>query len=184
MSVVVDTLIDLTIELPIHPEKYPSDKSHNRHEQLAIEVLKQFRLIYGAVRQHFREVEQTCGISGSQLWVIREIANAPGVGVSALATKLSIHQSTCSQLVDALVASGHVVKARQSQDQRRVGLTLTKAAAKVLSRAPGPAEGILPQAISELPSSDLKALGNHLDKLIAELRLQDEPFAEKPLADL
>ncbi len=158
--------------------------SHTRHERLALGVLKQFRLIYGSVRQHFRDVEETCGISGSQLWIIREINDAPGIGVSALAAKLSIHQSTCSQLVEALVAHGYVIKARLTEDQRRVGLTLTKAATKALSTAPGPAEGILPKALSELPNTSLISLNSHLEKVIAELRVQDERLANKPLADL
>jgi hypothetical protein len=34
-------------------------------DTLAFAVLKQFRLIYGSVKQHFREVESSCGVSGS-----------------------------------------------------------------------------------------------------------------------
>jgi MarR family transcriptional regulator, organic hydroperoxide resistance regulator len=156
----------------------------DRHEQLALEVLKQFRLIYGSVRQHFRDVEETCGISGSQLWVLREVGDAPGIGVSALAAKLSIHQSTCSQLVEALVTRGYVIKARLDDDQRRVGLKLTKAAEKILSSAPGPAEGVLPEALSELSNQSLRTLNAQLNKLIAELQLQDKRHADRPLADL
>lgn len=165
------------------PKKLPT-RQEQRHEHLSLEVLKQFRLIYGSVRQHFRDVEETCGISGSQLWIIREIQDTPGIGVSALAVKLSIHQSTCSQLVEALVTRGYVIKARLQDDQRRVGLTLTKAATKALSKAPGPAEGVLPKALSGLSSQSLATLSDHLDKLIAELQLRDERYATKPLADL
>lgn len=97
-----------------------------RHERLTLEVLKQFRLILGSVRYHFRRIEETCGISGSQLWVIREVSAAPGIGVSALTQKLSIHQSTCSQPVETLVGRGFLTKVRLGNDQRRVGLTLKK----------------------------------------------------------
>lgn len=155
-----------------------------RHEQLTLAVLKQFRLIFGSVRQHFRQVEQTCGISGSQLWVLREVSEEPGIGVSALAGKLSIHQSTCSQLVEALVTRGYLSKLRLGEDQRRVGLTLTKAAIKLLAGAPRPAEGLLPTALSELSNQSLLTLSAHLDKLVAELRVQDKGHAHRPLADL
>jgi DNA-binding MarR family transcriptional regulator len=157
---------------------------NNRHELLTIAVLKQFRLIYGTVRQHFREVEERVGISGSQVWMIREISDAPGIGVSELATKLSIHQSTCSQLVENLVTDGYVVKARQKGDQRRVGLSLTPSASKILRHAPGPAEGVLPQALSRISSTALRSLSGHLDKVIDELQLRDPRHADKPLADL
>jgi DNA-binding MarR family transcriptional regulator len=155
-----------------------------RHKPLSLEVLKQFRLIYGSVRQHFRQIEAACGVSGSQLWVLHEVNQAPGIGVSDLAHRLSIHQTTCSQLVDKLVTHGYVTKTRSTEDQRRVGLTLTPAAARVLKDAPGPAEGLLPEALMALPVATLQSLETHLAKLIAELRLPDEQAADKPLADL
>lgn len=146
-----------------------------RHERLTLEVRKQFRLIFGSVRHHFRRIEETCAISGSQLWVIREVSAAPGIGVSALAHKLSIHQSTCSQLVETLVGRGLLAKVRRGNDQRRVGLTLKKSAAKLLAAAPRPTEGILPQALSELPNQSLLTLRKQLNRLIAELRVKDRP---------
>jgi MarR family transcriptional regulator, organic hydroperoxide resistance regulator len=156
----------------------------DRHEQLSLNVLKQFRLIFGSVRHHFRQVEEQCGISGSQLWVLREVVEAPGIGISALARKLSIHQSTCSQLVESLVKHGYLIKLRSGEDQRRVGLNLTKAAAKVLASAPGPAEGLLPTALSGMSNQSLLTLSAHLDKLVAALQVQDKRHAHRPLADL
>ena len=72
-------------------------------QQQAKTVLKQFRIIFGAVKQHFRKIEATCGISGSQLWLLNEIAMYPELGISKLAERLAIHQSTCSLLVEKLV---------------------------------------------------------------------------------
>lgn len=153
-------------------------------DTLAFAVLKQFRLIYGSVKQHFREVENSCGVSGSQLWLLHEIAHLPGVGVSALAERLSIHQSTCSQLVDKLETRGLVSKQRRQDDQRRVGLLLTDKAAAVLAAAPGPVEGVLPQALQGLTDDTLQQLHASLADVIAQLVVRDERSADKPLADL
>ncbi len=155
-----------------------------RHKQLTLDVLKQFRLIYGSVRHHFRQIEETCGVSGSQLWMLHELQAAPGIGVSDLAHRLSIHQTTCSQLVEKLVTRGYVLKARSEQDQRRVGLTITKAALKVLKDAPGPAEGLIPEALLGLSEATLQSLTRDLGKLINGLHLQDEQAANRPLSDL
>lgn len=155
-----------------------------RKDQLQLQVLKKFRIIYGSVRQHFREVEKNCGISGSQLWIVHEVAKEPGIGVTELSERLSIHQSTCSQLVDKLVAAKLVSKERNKEDQRRVGLRLTEAAMNILQNAPGPAEGILPEALHALPESALLALDKSLVEVIGQLRLRDEKLAERPLADL
>lgn len=159
-------------------------KTRQQRNALALEVLMQFRLIYGSVRRHFRRVEEACNVSGSQLWLMQEIGRTPGVGVSALARRLSIHQTTCSQLVEKLVTRGYVRKARSARDQRRVGLTLTKRAAGPLANAPGPAEGVLPEALAELPDTVLLSLSSQLRKVIAQLHVRDKRSAGRPLADL
>ncbi len=158
--------------------------SSRNKKQLSHQVLKKFRIIYGSVRQHFRDVERTCGVSGSQLWVMQEIANTAGIGVSELAERLSIHQSTCSQLVEKLVSRKLVVKERSTEDQRRVGLRLTEDAAKLIKNAPGPAEGVLPEALGALAADDMLTLDQALEKVIQQLQYRDDNLAKKPLSDL
>lgn len=152
--------------------------------QLSVQVLKKFRIIFGSVRQHFREVEKTCGVTGSQLWILQEVAKTPDIGVSELAERLSIHQSTCSQLVEKLVTHGLVIKERSKEDQRRVGLCLTEDASKILKKAPGPAEGILPEALQGLSESTLLALDRSLVEVIGQLSTKDDKLADSPLSDL
>jgi MarR family transcriptional regulator, organic hydroperoxide resistance regulator len=155
-----------------------------RRDPLALAVLMQFRQIFGSVRHHFRQVEDRCGITGSQLWVLREVSGKPGIGVSALARRLSIHQSTCSQLVESLVARRYLRKARSEEDQRRVGLSVTRAAERLLAAAPGPAKGLLPTALASLSDPTLRALSAHLDEVIGRLQTQGKRHARRPLADL
>ena len=108
---------------------------------LSLEVLQQFRVIFGTMRRHFREVEERCGLPGSQMWLLQEVQRCPGIGVSELAICLGIHQSTCSLLVDKLVARRFLKKTRKPSDRRCVGLALDEEAEKVLALLPGPAEG-------------------------------------------
>ncbi|MBU1424740.1 MAG: MarR family winged helix-turn-helix transcriptional regulator [Gammaproteobacteria bacterium] len=158
--------------------------SKRSKNQLSLQVLKKFRVIYGSVRQQFRDVEKTCGITGSQLWILQEVAKTPDIGVSKLAERLSIHQSTCSQLVEKLVSRNLIVKERSKEDQRRVGLCLSEAAKKILKNAPGPAEGILPEALQALSESALLSLDESLLDVIGKLRGMDDKLADKPLADM
>lgn len=162
-------------------------RTANRTDELTdlqMQVLRQFRLIYGSVKQHFREVEGQCGISGSQLWLLREVAASPGIGVSRLAERLSIHQSTCSLLVEKLVVARLVSKTRCAEDQRRVGLDATRAGKQLLANAPGPTQGVLPEALKQLPDFALQAMHASLGQLINHLTARNENDAEKPLADL
>jgi DNA-binding MarR family transcriptional regulator len=153
-------------------------------KQLSLHVLKKFRIIYGSVRQHFREVEQSCGVTGSQLWILQEVANTSGIGISDLADRLSIHQSTCSQLVEKLVTRKLIIKERSQQDQRRVGLRLTDEAAKLIKMAPSPAQGVLPEALWALSTDTIQTLNSSLEKVIEQLQIRDDKLADKPLSDL
>jgi len=158
--------------------------NNRKKAQLPLEVLKKFRIIFGSVRQHFREVERTCGVTGSQVWIMQEIAKNPGVGVSELAERLSIHQSTCSQLVEKLVVAKLVVKERNKEDMRCVGLQLTESATKLMKKAPGPAEGILPKALGALSEEAMRGLDSSLQKVIDQLQIKDEKLAQKPMSEL
>jgi len=150
---------------------------------LALEVLQQFRVIYGTLRQHFREVEEQCGLTGSQMWILQEVQRTPELGVTDLATRLGIHQSTCSQLVDKLVSLGYLTKNRQQEDQRRVGLCLSPEGITAISVLPGPAQGILPAALSGLPEVAIKTLHVNLSELIRHLPGKDDSFARTPLSE-
>ncbi len=158
--------------------------SKRSKNQLSLQVLKKFRIIYGSVRQQFREIEQTCGVTGSQLWILQEVAKTPDIGISELADRLSIHQSTGSQLVEKLVGRNLIIKERSKEDQRRVGLRVTEEASRLLTNAPGPAEGILPEALQALPESALLALNDSLIEVIGQLRVRDDKLADRPLSDL
>lgn len=152
--------------------------------QLALEVLQQFRVIYGSMRQYFREMEESCGLTGSQMWVLQEVQRSPEIGVSELAARIGIHQSTCSQIVDKLVGRGCLTKKRHHADQRRVGLCLAGEGLKAIAALPGPAEGILPEALALIPFVALKTLNINLSELISHLPGKNDAFAGTPLADM
>lgn len=164
---------------------------HNKNEALpgftnetAREVLKKFRVLFGTVKQHYRDVEDACGLGGAQLWALIEISQAPGLRVSELATALLVHQSTASNLVDKIEKLGFVAKKRIKGDQRVVQLFLTKKGSQVISLAPEPGIGVLPDAIQRLSVADLNQLDNSMSMLLASMRIKDVASAGKPLANL
>lgn len=152
--------------------------------QLTLDVLQQFRVIYGSMRHYFREVEEHCGLSGSQMWILQEVQRTPEIGMKELARRLGIHQSTCSQLAEKLVAQDCLVKTRPHEDQRRIRLCLTPKGLDAIAALPGPAEGILPEALSIMPAVALKTLQINLDELIRHLPGKTDGFATTPLADI
>jgi DNA-binding MarR family transcriptional regulator len=146
----------------------------------ATRVLRRFRLVFNAVKTHFRQVEKTAGVGGAQLWALSLIRDAPGMGVNDLARAMDVHQSTASNLVKSLVEQGMIVVTKNSTDRRTVQLRTLPAGAKVLRRAPEPFAGVLPDALNSLDLKTLARLENDLGKLIEALDV-DERDAGVPL---
>jgi DNA-binding MarR family transcriptional regulator len=135
----------------------------------ASRVLRRFRVVFNAVKGHFREVEKRAGISGAQFWALSVVRDQPGLGVGDLAKAMDIHQSTASNLVRPLIEAGLLTAERGGTDRRSVQLKVTAKAQKVLAKAPGPFTGLLPEALARLDAPTLARLDRDLARVIEEL---------------
>jgi DNA-binding MarR family transcriptional regulator len=144
-------------------------------------VLRQFRIVFNAVKSHFRQVEREAGVGGAQLWALSVIERSPGIGVTGLSRELDIHQSTASNLIKALTERGLVAATREGLDRRSVALRLQPDGEAVLKTAPMPFAGVLPDALSSLDPETLARLEQDLAQLIAVLAA-DESSGKVPLS--
>jgi DNA-binding MarR family transcriptional regulator len=149
----------------------------------ATRVLRQFRIVFNAVKTHFRQVEREAGVGGAQLWALAVIQRSPGIGVTELARELDIHQSTASNLTKAMIERGLVSAGRESMDRRTVALRLQPAGEEVLKAAPMPFTGVLPDALASLDPQTLARLEQDLAQLITALAA-DESGASVMMAQL
>ena len=159
-------------------------KSIKVNEELSVTVLKQFRSIYGTVRKQFKDIEENFGLSGTQTWLLHEVQKEPYIGVSELALRLSIHQSTCSQHIEKLVKKELVIKTRNEEDQRYVGLTLSSNSKKLLLSISSTAEGILPKALTSMSKSELSHLKTSLDQVMKLINVKTDEFESKHLSEI
>ena len=127
----------------------------NSSNPAASEALRLFRVIFGAVRQHFKAVGKACGVSGAQIWAMAALRQHPGMKVSELAQALSIHASTASNLLDKIEKAGLVRRERNHVDQRVVPLYLTAEGEQALEKAPQPQTGILTHVLGRTLSAAL-----------------------------
>jgi DNA-binding MarR family transcriptional regulator len=154
-------------------------------ERKKLQVLEQFRIVFKSIRRHYQDVERRAGVSGAQLWALSEVSSRPGCQVGQLARALAIHQSTASNMLRALDRLGLVRRHRQGKDQRQVQLYASRKGLRVLSRAPQPLIGVLQQALTDLPASNLEALHRQLDRLIKAMKAKALQAARStPLSDM
>jgi MarR family transcriptional regulator, organic hydroperoxide resistance regulator len=161
----------------------PSGDVEATSDEEAMKVLRRFRLVFNAVKAHFREVEREAGIGGAQLWALSVVKASPGIAVTALARAMDVHQSTASNLVKGLLALGLVETHRSSADRRAALLKATAAGTRLLRKAPGPFSGVLPEALRQLDRATLQRLDADLGTLLAVLQT-DHKAAKTPLAQM
>ncbi len=149
----------------------------------AVQALRQFRVVFNAVRTHFQQMEKQTGVGGAQIWALSEIQRAPGLGMNDLARAMDIHQSTASNLVRQLLKRGLVSTEKSTVDRRNVHLRVEEAGLAVLKTVPGPHQGVLPDALRQLSPDTLAQLTHGLGQLIPRLNA-DEAAASIPLANL
>jgi len=127
-------------------------------ERLALQTLQELRTVFASARRHDAEVRQIAGIPGSQLWALAEIARSRGISVNDLSSRMALHQTTASNLVNALVERKLIRRERDEADQRIVRLCVTTDGKRMLLRAPGPYAGLLVDALRNLEVTDLRRL--------------------------
>ncbi|MEY4561211.1 MAG: hypothetical protein RLZZ618_488 [Pseudomonadota bacterium] len=149
----------------------------------AAEVLQAFRLVFNAVRTHFRAVERKTGVGGAQVWALSVIRDQPGIGVGALARVMDIHQSTTSNLVKQLIERDMIAALKEGSDRRAVQLRIRPAGTRLLKRAPQPFAGVLPEALNTLDRATLRRLKKDMGQLVAALGV-DPDDRQTPLAPL
>jgi len=147
----------------------------------ALDALKLFRIIFKSANRHFHEIEKIAGIGGASLWALAEIAESDKLTVTELATHMSIHQSTASNLLEKLEADGYIEKARSASDRRVVHIMLTAQGRGVLIKAPLPYRGLLPDALMRMNPETLAELNHHLIELVKGMEGAHAGAAFEPL---
>jgi DNA-binding MarR family transcriptional regulator len=137
---------------------------------LELQTLQAFRLLFGTARRHDAEVRRMAEISGSQLWALSEIARSQALSVNDLAERMALHQTTASNLVNALAEEKLIRRVRDTADQRVVRLHVTTEGKRKLLRAPGPYTGLLVDALRHLDTEELGRLNKSLGVLTAVMR--------------
>lgn len=170
---------------------HPSDTSAQQATHVPVpsrQVLRQFRVIFNAIKTHFSQVEHESGLGGAQVWALSVVAESPGIGVGQMAHAMDIRQPTASNLVRGLVSKGLMRSERSGSDRRAVALFVTDEALSILSRVPGPWAGVLPHALDALDEATLQRLQSDLAQVIRGLAVPDAveaaDAATTPLAQL
>jgi DNA-binding MarR family transcriptional regulator len=144
-------------------------------------ITSHLRILFKSIQQHSKIVEKECGLTSAMLWMMWELFASPGMKVSELAKALSIHASTCSNMLDKLEAKGLIERERSGEDQRAVHLYITDAGSTLLAKAPRPAQGALSGTLEKLADDDLHKLADGLQVLVGSLQTKEDDAEYTPI---
>jgi DNA-binding MarR family transcriptional regulator len=138
-------------------------------------VLDALRRIVRVLRVANSGVEKVTGLSAAQLYVLEQVAAAPGSSLSELATRTLTDRTSVAAVVERLVARDLVARRRSETDRRRVEIAPTEAGRAVLTRAPHPPTRQLLDGLESLDDAELRRLATGLGRLVHEMGISDEP---------
>ena len=140
-----------------------------------VRVMNALRRAVRALSASARTLPGNRRVSGAQLFVLRQIAAAPGISINELAARTLAGQSTVSEVVSRLVEQKLVSRIRSPIDGRQAVLTLTAKGTRAIAAIGPTAQERLATALENLPARDRDALAHGLEAWLAEAGLADVP---------
>lgn len=143
--------------------------------ELVANIIDNIRRVFQVVYEHSKVVERETGLTGSQMWAIKVIAEASSIKPSELAKRMYLHPATVVGLIDRLVKKGLVSRTRSEEDRRIVEISLTESGKGLLAFSPEVTQGILARGLENLPQEKIVTVADGLQELVKILGAEELP---------
>ena len=138
----------------------------SRHTE-ATSIVRSLRQLVHGLRVTAHAVERDLGLTGAQLFVLRELAAEPDISIRRLSERTLTDPSSASVVVARLVSRKLIRRRRDPIDARRSVLSVTKRGQELLTGAPEPYQARLFAALNALPRQRLRQLHQGLSALMS-----------------
>jgi DNA-binding MarR family transcriptional regulator len=143
--------------------------------ELVASIIDNIRRVFQVVYEHSKVIERETGLTGSQMWAIKVIAEAGSIKPSELAKRMYLHPATVVGLIDRLVKKGLVSRTRSETDRRIVEITLTDNGRSLLGFAPDVTQRRLVKGLEDLPEQGILKVAEGLEELVRILGAEGLP---------
>jgi DNA-binding MarR family transcriptional regulator len=134
-------------------------------ERRCDEILIALRRVIRAVDLHSRQLERSHGLTAPQAMVLKTMILLGEAPVGAIAQRVSLSQATVTDILNRLEGRELVVRARSSQDRRRVMVSATSKAVSIMSRSPPLLQDAFAQRFSALEDWEQHLLISSLQRI-------------------
>ena len=99
-------------------------------------ILSALRRIIRAIDLHSKSIVQSCGLTGPQVIILKELSLTGELPVGKLAKRVNLSHATTTDILDRLSRIGVVRKQRSESDKRCMLVTMTDKGKIMLKEAP------------------------------------------------
>jgi DNA-binding MarR family transcriptional regulator len=160
--------------MPISPRRTPTrTQVAGAAGSEALRVMDNLRRVVRALSASARGVSARGGVSGAQLFVLRQIDAVPSASLREVAERTLARQSTVSEVVSRLIERGFVVRTASAADARRAELSLTARGRRAIAGTEPTAQERLATGLAALPRARRVAIADGLDAWLVAAGLAD-----------
>jgi len=141
----------------------------------AAAALDALRRIVRELRVTAARAEDETGLSAAQLFVLQQVAGAPGLSLTEIAARTMTDRTSVGAVVERLLARSLVERRPGAVDRRRAEIYPTREGARVLARAPHPPTRRVLDAMAAMGERDVRRLARSLGALAGALGLDGGP---------
>jgi len=138
-----------------------------------VRVMAALRRIIRTIDLHSRSLVLRYGLTGPQLVVLKELVEGGGRPVSGLAQAVNLSQATVTGILDRLERKAMVERVRSSQDKRKVIVSSTAEAERVLAGAPPLLQEHFIAAFDELADWEQTQILSSLQRIVSLMEAGD-----------
>jgi len=132
-----------------------------KHQELLISLRKVIR----AIGLHSKHLSKTSGLTSPQLLIMLEIDKISGVNSSQVAKNVNLSAATVTNILDRLENKDVILRVRNTQDKRKIGLYLTENGQALLLNAPQPLQQNFIENFSNLALWEQSQLLSSVERL-------------------
>jgi DNA-binding MarR family transcriptional regulator len=126
-------------------------------EKRVEEIFQSFREVNKMFFHVAMKAAQPHDLTALQLWVLRVLAERPGISLSELADRILLGNSTTSGIIDRMEKAGFVTRERSAEDRRIIQIRMTAHGEQLWAKTNGERLSRI-SAILALPDEDLQHL--------------------------
>ena len=146
-----------------------ADKNHladEFFETCGLRILRALRRIIRAVDIHSRKLYQDYSVTAPQMICLYSLTRTDMITQSHLAKEVNLGISTINGIIDRLEHKGLVRRQRDTEDRRRVFVSITDPGKELTKSAPSLLQEKFAQALRNLPELEQAAIALSLERVV------------------